>query len=62
MTNMLTLLIPRRFLPMWWRRHRDRGRCFHHDHTTGRSWISARLVDLGRAKHYRCIRCGRYWT
>ncbi len=49
-------------IPRWWRAHRVRARCLHHDHTTGRSWISTELVDAGRAKHYRCRRCGRYWT
>lgn len=40
------------------RRQRD---CFHHDRHTGRSWITAELVDLGRRKMFRCYACGRIW-
>ena len=41
---------------------RRRRSCFHHDHITGQTWIRSQLVDLGRAKHYWCTRCRRYWT
>lgn len=45
-----------------WHTWRERRACFHHDHNTGRSWIEGRIVDMGRAKHFLCNRCGRYWT
>lgn len=41
---------------------RDRRECFHHDRLTGESWIRGQLVDLGRAKHFLCTHCGRYWA
>jgi hypothetical protein len=46
----------------WWRRRRQRRHCFHHDHIDGTTWIRSRLVDLGRAKHFWCDRCGTYWV
>lgn len=39
-----------------------RRACFHHDRQTGESWIRSRLVDTGKAKHFWCTKCGRYWT
>jgi hypothetical protein len=46
----------------WLKAWRKRRSCFHHDRQTGTSWISSELVDLGRAKHFCCRECGRYWT
>lgn len=43
------------------RRWLERRRCFHHNHTTGVSWITGELVDLGRAKLFRCVECGKVW-
>lgn len=43
-------------------RWRTRRACFHHDRVKGETWICSRLVDLGRAKHFWCARCGRRWT
>jgi len=55
--------LPRaRCVVSWLARWRKRRACFHHDHITGRSWVIGRLVDLGRAKHWTCRECGRYWT
>jgi hypothetical protein len=41
---------------------RARRRCFHHDHTSGKSWVRGRLVDLGRRKLFDCDHCGKTWT
>lgn len=46
----------------WFTSWRKRRACFHHNHSTGESWVSGRLVDMGRAKHWTCRECGRYWT
>ena len=46
----------------WLKTWRKRRACFHHDTRYGTSWIASQLVDLGRAKHFWCTRCGRYWT
>jgi hypothetical protein len=42
-----------------WRRQR---RCFHHDHTTGESWLTSFLIQNGMGKLFRCTRCFRAWT
>lgn len=42
-----------------WRKSRD---CFHHDHSTGESWIVGTLIDLGRRKLWSCTKCGRRWV
>jgi hypothetical protein len=41
-----------------WRRQRS---CWHHDHTTGQTWISGTLIDAGRAKLWHCTHCDRTW-
>lgn len=46
----------------WLRAWRKRRACFHHDWRTGESWIADQIVDAGRAKHFWCTRCDRYWT
>lgn len=46
----------------WWEGRQLRRRCFHHDRQTGESYVEGFLVDLGRAKHFRCHLCGKYWT
>ncbi|MEU8023781.1 hypothetical protein AB0B88_16350 [Micromonospora haikouensis] len=45
----------------WFRAWRKRRNCFHHNRR-GETWIAEQLVDGGRAKHFWCTRCGRYWT
>ncbi len=46
-----------------WREQRQLQRqCFHHDWLTGQTWVQSMLVDVGRAKHFRCSRCRKYWT
>jgi len=47
-----------RWLAAW----RKRRACFHHDWHTDTSWIDDFLADGGRAKHFSCRECGRYWT
>ena len=46
----------------WLTRWRERRRCFHHDHTTGQSWITGQLIHHGMGKLFRCKQCGRAWT
>jgi hypothetical protein len=41
-----------------WRRQRA---CFHHDWTTGQSWIENRLIEMGSRKMFWCRECGRTW-
>jgi hypothetical protein len=36
-----------------------RARCWHHDISTGKSWVDGRLIDLGRRKMFRCARCDK---
>jgi hypothetical protein len=43
------------------RRWRARRECFHHNCATGESFITGRLVDLGRRKLFTCRECGRRW-
>lgn len=50
------------WLKTWLKAWRERRRCFHHDWRTGTSWIEDQIVDAGRAKHFWCTRCRRYWT
>lgn len=45
----------------WWRAWRKRRQCFHHDHTTGESWVGrGSIIDY--RKLYLCDRCGRIWV
>jgi hypothetical protein len=46
----------------WFKTWRRRRACFHHNWRTGESWVNGMLVDFGRAKHFTCRECGRYWT
>lgn len=41
---------------------RKRRWCFHHDHTTGTSWIKSQLLDVGRRKAFWCEDCGKTWV
>ena len=41
---------------------RQRRNCWHHDHTTGQSWITGHIIDAGRAKLWRCSNCDRTWV
>lgn len=43
-------------------RWRKRRACFHHDHTTGKTWIKSMLIDTGRNKMFWCTTCGKAWT
>lgn len=38
-----------------------RRRCFHHDWTTGESWIKTRLINMGMGKMFWCRKCTRTW-
>lgn len=55
------LLVLVHLAPGWWRTHRERVECFHHDHHAGGSWITAQLVDMGRRKIFTCTHCGKVW-
>lgn len=44
-----------------WRRWRRMHDCFHHDRTTGESWIEGQLIDCGRRKMFWCRECDRAW-
>lgn len=39
---------------------RTQRRCFHHNHSTGKSWISGRIIDY--RKLWDCTRCGKTWV
>lgn len=49
----------------WLRRHRNRRKCFHHNPTTGHSWIKSQLIELGKSKMYWCEKdlggCDKVW-
>ena len=42
------------------RRWRKRRACFHHDHSTGTSWLLSQIIDGGR-KHWWCTAGGKGW-
>jgi hypothetical protein len=42
-------------------RWRARRACFHHDRSTGESWLFCQLIDLGRRKEFWCTKCGKMW-
>jgi hypothetical protein len=44
-----------------WRRWRNRRGCFHHEHSTGESYLRNELIDCGMRKRFWCTRCGRVW-
>lgn len=55
-------------LVSWWARRQQQRRCFHHEiggnpanTRPAVSWIHQELIDLGRAKLFRCTECGKVW-
>lgn len=45
----------------WLARRRKRKNCFHHDHSTGVSWIKSQLIETGMGKMFWCARCQQTW-
>lgn len=45
----------------WLRRWRAQRDCFHHNQSTGATWIGARLINTGANKVFKCMMCGRMW-
>lgn len=44
-----------------WRRWRKRRECFHHDHSTGTTWITGQLINSGTGKMFTCANCQNTW-
>ncbi|MGK5677594.1 hypothetical protein [Actinoplanes sp. URMC 104] len=44
---------------MLWRLRQLRKRCWHHDPSTGTSWVSQMLINGGMGKKFWCRRCER---
>lgn len=45
----------------WWARWLRMRACFHHDRSTGTSWLGEQLIDGGMRKMFWCRMCGRTW-